>query len=269
MKREGTPAKRKLEDRDLNPEELDGNNRRPPPPQMNGTHGAAAVPSSQPASPVVARQKRKRYARPPVWAQSGRAHQPQSSRNYTLKSKAHGGGGSHEPQTNGDTHPPQSSEGKPKFQPPDSKIKPENIKQEHVSRHASPEATRKAEEHTHIAPENKAWKLLDGRPFAVQPISLSLPLDHLVRIVADFLFQHICLSDLAGEVKARGIQWEVEAKLGTIIDRNTNLRVNYPVNGECALTADARVAFRSSMTLVSTISPVNLLGVPRTHTVLS
>jgi hypothetical protein len=239
MKREGTPAKRKLEDRDLNPEELDSNHRRPPPPQMNGNHGAAA-PKSQSSSPVVQRRKRVRYTQPPAWAQSGKARQPNASRNYTLKSKTHVGGGSHAPQVNGDTHPPQSQEIK--------------VKSETESRHASPETSRKTEEHAGITPDNKAWKLLDGRPFPVQPISLSIPLDHLVKVVADFLFQHICLSEFAGEIKARGIQWEVEAKLGTIVDRNTNSRVGYPINGECALTPDARVAFKSSMTLVSIVN---------------
>ncbi|KAI0170033.1 mRNA-capping enzyme subunit beta [Pestalotiopsis sp. NC0098] len=240
MKREGTPAKRKLDDRDLHPEELDGHARRPPPPQLNGTHGTPSV-VSQPSSPAILRRKKKRFTQPPVWAQSGKARQPNSSRNYTLKSKAHVGGGSHEPQTNGDA---QSAPA------PESKVKLEHApaQPEHASRHTSPEVIRKAEEQPIIGPDNKAWKLLDGRPFAVQSISLSLPIDHLVRVVADFLFQYICLSEFAGEVKSRGIQWEVEAKLGTIIDRNTNSRVAYPVNGECALTSDARVAFRSSMT---------------------
>ncbi|KAM0814185.1 putative mRNA-capping enzyme subunit beta [Seiridium cardinale] len=247
MKREGTPAKRKLEDRDLNPEEMDGNNRRPPPPQMNGDHGTAAA-ISQSSSPVVSRRKRVRYSQPPVWAQSGKARQPNTSRNYTLKSKNHVGGGSHGPQVNGDTHPPQLQPHPPP-QLQDSKIKSENIKTETISRHVSPETGRKHDEHAGIGPDNKAWKLLDGRPFAVETISLSIPLDHLVKVVADFLFQNICLSEFAGEIKARGIQWEVEAKLGKIVDRNTNGRVKYPVNGECALTADAHVAFRSSMTL--------------------
>lgn len=244
MKREGTPAKRKLEDRDLKPEELDGNHRRPPPPQMNGNHGIAA-PISQSVSPVIARRKRARYLQPPVWAQSGKARQPTASRNYTLKSKNHVGGGSGQAgQVNGDAH---ASPTQP--QPQEGNVKAE-VKLEHVSRHNSPEVIRKAEEHGGIGPENKAWKVLDGRPFPVEPISLNTPFDHLVKVVADFLFQHICLSEFAGEIKSRGIQWEVEAKLGTIIDRNTNSRVHYPINGECALSADARVAFRSSMTLV-------------------
>ncbi|ETS73128.1 hypothetical protein PFICI_15073 [Pestalotiopsis fici W106-1] len=241
MKREGTPAKRKLDDRDLQPDELNGTRRPPPPPQMNGTHGTGPL-ISQPSSPVVPRRKKTRFAHPPVWAQSGKARQPNASRNYTLKSKTHVGGGSHEPHTNGDTNLAPSNESK-------AKLEQASVKSEHASRHTSPEVIRKTEEQSAISPDNRAWKLLDGRPFPVQPISLNLPIDNLVRTVADFLFQHICLSEFSGEVRARGIQWEVEAKLGTIIDRNTNSRVAYPVNGECVLTPDARVAFRSSMTL--------------------
>ncbi|KAH6645497.1 CYTH-like domain-containing protein [Truncatella angustata] len=253
MRREGTPAKRKLEDRDLRPEELQASHRRPPPPQLNGNHNTKNT-ISQSSSPVAARRKRIRHTQAPIWAQSGRMVQPNASRNYTLRSKEHVGGGSLPKQVNGDTNhahvhaPPQPQ---PQPQPHESKIKTE-VKSEHISRHNSPEANRVKPEnsdHPNIGSDNRAWKLLDGRPFPIQTISLNSPLDYLTRVVADYLFQTICVSEFAGECKARGIQWEIEAKLGTIVDLNTQNRIKLPVNGECAITGDARVAFRSSMTL--------------------
>ncbi|KAH8655251.1 CYTH-like domain-containing protein [Xylariales sp. PMI_506] len=262
MSREGTPAKRKLEDRDLRPEELEGNNRRPPPPQLNGNKQAhqtqlqqqnsTAPPAMPPAnpSPLMPRRKKIRYANPPAWALSGKGVQPNASRNYTLKSKTHHGSGSSAGLVNGNHQPADGS-----------------VKSEHLSRHASPEATRAsvavapkveeaaatnsqpAQNHT-IDPGSEAWVLLEGRPFPIEPISLSKPLDFVAKEVADNLYLKVVDSPNLQEILSRNIQFEVEAKLGTIIDRDTNDRVYYPIMGECIMNEGARVAFRSTMTEV-------------------
>ncbi|KAI0126302.1 mRNA-capping enzyme subunit beta [Xylariales sp. AK1849] len=261
--RELTPAKRKLEDRDLKPEELEGNNRRPPPPQMNGNHSnhhssglqVSIPPASDEsaASPLLLpRRKRVRYANPPAWALSAKGRQSSVSRNYVLKSKVHAGGGSHAPLVNGTSNPPP---------PPPNEG---SVKSEHVSRHTSPEATRsvggpavKQEEavanHTKdhglpIGPRNEAWVSFEGQPFPVEPICLSRPLDYLAKTIADHLYWNVLDNPNLREIQSRNIQFEVEAKLGTIIDRDTNQRVYYPVNGECIINEEARVAFKSSMT---------------------
>ncbi|KAI1840077.1 hypothetical protein JX266_013727 [Neoarthrinium moseri] len=239
VNREGTPAKRKLDDRDLRPDEVDGgSNRRPPPPQLNGNHTASSV--SQSASPVAGRRKKIRHAQVPVWAQSGKGHPPNVSRNYVLKSKSHGGAASRPAQVNGHAQ-----------QPPAPTVDGAmGIKSEHASRHASPEAARRPEDaYPTIGHDNRAWKLLDGRPFPLEPVCLNAPLDHVAKSIADWLYVNIMHSEHFHQVQSRQIQWEIEAKFGTIIDRQTNHRVHYPVNGECIMTEEANIAFRSSMTL--------------------
>ncbi|KAJ2905896.1 hypothetical protein MKZ38_003904 [Zalerion maritima] len=68
----------------------------------------------------------------------------------------------------------------------------------------------------------------------------------LTKAVADFFFSHVVMNQYAGEIRAHKIQFEIEAKLGTVIDKNTDNRVALPVISECAL--DGPYAFRSSIT---------------------
>jgi len=81
-------------------------------------------------------------------------------------------------------------------------------------------------------------------------VTNSKPIEELSRKVADFLFFNVVNSDSLGEIQNRGVQFEIEAKLGTLIDRDTNMRVQLPVISECVLQDTGRIAFKSSMTEV-------------------
>lgn len=67
-------------------------------------------------------------------------------------------------------------------------------------------------------------------------------------MVADFLFVHVVNSEDMGEVRSREIKFEIEAKLGTLIDKDTNHRISRGIESEVVLQDNGRTAFRSSMT---------------------
>ncbi|KAK6829767.1 CYTH-like domain-containing protein [Apiospora arundinis] len=246
--REATPGKRKLDDRDLRPDELDAAaNRRPPPPGVNGNHGTAPsrTSTSTSTSPLLPRRKPTRCALDnlPSWALSCRDQPLNASRNYTLRAKAHvtSSAPAAAGLVNGNGHRSES-----------------NVKSEHVSRHTSPEATRsvgggtsvKMEDHNPpalpLAPEEGFT--FRGQPFPLECISLvNKPIDFLVKAVGDFLYMHVLANPGLAEIQARGVQFEIEAKFGTIIDRDTDDRLDFPLLGECVLSSEARVGFRSSM----------------------
>ncbi|KAI0380309.1 mRNA triphosphatase CET1 [Hypomontagnella monticulosa] len=236
----GTPAKRKLEQRDLAPEELENGRKPPPPPQMNGNH-AVPLPVTVQASgmSVMSRRRRTKYDQPPIWAQNARERgQPMiKSRNFAMKhhtrQQASAGGlvnGNNQNETGG------------------------NTKSEHVSRHASPETTRatvgtKSEEPNHVNFRDPL--VFNGLPFPWEPsIGNETPKNILCREVADFLGINVLQFPGFEEVHNRGAQFEIEAKLGVIIDKATNDRIYFPQikAGECVLNDGGRVAFRSSMT---------------------
>lgn len=76
------------------------------------------------------------------------------------------------------------------------------------------------------------------------------PQDDVSRLVADFLFLNVVSRGDLGELASRGVEIEIEAKLGQIIDRETNERYHLPVQSECVLVPNAGLSFRSSMTEV-------------------
>lgn len=250
--REATPGKRKLDDRDLRPDELEAaTNRRPPPPGINGNHGTAASRSSVSTSTSPLLPRRKKVCcpinSPPAWAQSCRTQPPNASRNYTLRAKAHVTSQAPAPAAvvNGNGHRSES-----------------NVKSEHASRPTSPEATRsvgggtsvKMEDHNPapLPPVVEEGYTFRGHPFPLECISLvNKPIDFLVKAVGDFLFVNVLSNPGLAEIQARGVQFEIEAKLGTIIDRDTDDRLDFPLIGECVLSSEARIGFRSSMSEVS------------------
>ncbi|KAK8072995.1 mRNA-capping enzyme subunit beta [Apiospora saccharicola] len=265
--REATPGKRKLDDRDLRPDELEAaTNRRPPPPGINGNHGTAAsrTSASTSTSPVLPRRKKIRCPinSPPAWAQSCRTQPPNASRNYTLRAKAHVTSQAPGPASlvNGNGHRSES-----------------NVKSEHVSRHTSPEATRsvgggtsvKMEDHNppQLPPVVEEGYTFRGHPFPLECISLvNKPIDFLVKEVGDFLFMNVLSNPGLAEIQARGVQFEIEAKFGTIIDRNTDDRLDFPLVGECVLSPDARIGFRSSMSEIQHQTMNNWLNGQVTNT---
>lgn len=54
-----------------------------------------------------------------------------------------------------------------------------------------------------------------------------------------------------GELASRGVELEIEAKLGQLINKDTNERFWLPVQSECILADNGRTGFKSSMTEVS------------------
>ncbi|ORY70358.1 CYTH-like domain-containing protein [Pseudomassariella vexata] len=214
-----TPAKRKMDERDLAPDEREGINRRPPPPEMNGHH-QNHVPLPQPKMPP-----RRYHANKPVWAQSGKSQQPQKSRNFVTKTKSHAVNG---------THSAAVSE---------------------ASRHNSPEASRSVgkpavDEHPPPPPLTKDDRMMfEGQPFPWQPsIAFIKPPEVVSKEIGDWLFFNVINNPHLHEIQGRGAVFEIEAKLGTIIDRDTNFRVDKQAYGEIILEEGSRVAFRSSMT---------------------
>ncbi len=83
--------------------------------------------------------------------------------------------------------------------------------------------------------------------------------DEVTRRISDFLFQEVVLRDDVGTGPAGGALGpdavlEIEAKIGHLIDKNTNDRLRLPVMSECVLDKrdpNLRVQFQSSMTEVS------------------
>lgn len=77
------------------------------------------------------------------------------------------------------------------------------------------------------------------------------PQEELTKQVADWLYIYVLNHPALGEMQSRGIQFEVEAKLGILVDRDTNHRLRLPVASECILDNDLQgVAFKSTMTPV-------------------
>lgn len=211
-----TPAKRKLEDRDLSPPELERKVARPPPGQVNGEHASqradgpteAKVKSESPAKP---RKIRQRHQETPVWAQNCRilnGNLPKHD-NYVLAKRSH----SH---LNGGHVTPEKRRSQPPPKPAPAEPNPRDL----------------------LGP----WEA---------SITGTKPLEEIPKQVTDFLFINVVTHDDIQEITSRNIKFEIEAKLGTLIDKDTNQRVNRDLTTECLLADSGRIAFKSSMTEVS------------------
>ncbi|KAI9807916.1 MAG: hypothetical protein M1825_005222 [Sarcosagium campestre] len=83
-----------------------------------------------------------------------------------------------------------------------------------------------------------------------------IPHEELTNQIMDFLFYEVVdRQDVSaggsGKNPGQGTQLEIEAKLGQLIDKNTNERLRLPVRSECVLSKDdpsLRYFFKSSMT---------------------
>jgi hypothetical protein len=238
---------------------------------MNGDHNALPLQQQQrsSASPAIPRKKRTVHGSAPVWAQSGRGRTLGASRNFSIKQQQqeqqqqqqqqlqpqqqeHGGDApSSVGSVNGTNHEPVPV---PVPGPGPGPV----IKAEHVSRHTSPEVARSTtlarDEPTSQVAAVKDNFTFGGQPFPWEPtIEGSKPIDVISRSVADFLAVNVVQGGNPDEMRARGAQFEIEAKLGIIIDKLTNDRIDLrpAVAGECIIPGGSRTtAFRSSMTEV-------------------
>lgn len=113
---------------------------------------------------------------------------------------------------------------------------------------------------------NGASKIVPGPQLAKEPPPVELspyeetfdntcPSDEVARYVCDFLFRCIMQYNTleagqTGSVPSPHGQLEIEAKIGTLIDRNTDLRMMLPVRTEAILAETHDVSFVSNMTTV-------------------
>jgi hypothetical protein len=75
------------------------------------------------------------------------------------------------------------------------------------------------------------------------------PAESMVTEIADFLFVNVISRSDMGELASRGVDIEIEAKLGQFIDAGD--RVALGVTSECVMAERRQVSFRSAMTEVS------------------
>lgn len=206
-------AKRKMEDRESPVEQRQIKEEPNVRPQSNGIHQAPPMPSPSPQQPP---KKKIRYTEPPIWARSvtGRIKNAISSQSSKVNGK--------QPAAN---HPPPShvaaeTNGHPQ---------------------ASPTATRS------VPPESTGSGLLGAWE---ESITGQKPVEQLSKLVADWLYMNVVQRTDVGELESRGVEIEIEAKLGQLINKETNERYYLPVQSECIIADTGRVGFRSSMTEV-------------------
>ena len=215
-------GKRKLEDRELSPRELEHKQTRPPPGAVNGDHRG----SSNAASGKTVPKARNRYSQPPAWAASVRSlgKQPLKHANFVLS-----------------RHTPAHANGR--------RNTSSNIKKESASRNTSPEASARPQPAASSNPPEPGPQQILG-PWEASITGIK-PYEEVSRKVADFLFIHVLNNPDFHEITSRRIQFEIEAKLGTLIDKDTKQRVSKQIETECVLQDNGRTAFVSSMTEVS------------------
>lgn len=93
------------------------------------------------------------------------------------------------------------------------------------------------------------------------------PSEESVKAIMDFLYREIVgRPDVgvgpAGGGSSKGAMMEIEAKIGQLIDKNTNERLRLPILTECVLSRDdpvLRVNFKSSMTEVPAVCPSSVM----------
>ena len=247
--RAATPAKRKLDDRELKLEELERREVRPPP--FEEPANRRAQPAEAPSSTVSHSSKRakqpRKYSTPPIWAQAVQhKHQHLKHPNSIIyRPVKHG-----TPQVNGN----QTSQS---------------------SRHQSPEERRvlpaapSAAHPTHNPPPPPPQALLvpnANGPLGPWEGSITGETPHagISKAVADFLFDYVISHPDRGEIEGRNVQFEIEAKLGKLLDKSSNRRVQLPVDSECVLRDEGNwLQFKSSMTEVS-CQPISKLVMAQT-----
>ena len=82
----------------------------------------------------------------------------------------------------------------------------------------------------------------------------TIPADRLLHQVAEFLYITMLSNPNLGAGDARNGALEIEAKVGTLVDKNNNERLNLPITTPCALHegfSKSHVRFESFITEVS------------------
>ncbi|TVY28277.1 mRNA-capping enzyme subunit beta [Lachnellula hyalina] len=210
-------TKRKLDEREMPVEQPRPSQYPDVKPPVNGESRTS---QSHTVSPKPPAKKRMRYTEPPIWAQSIKTKTAFASKKRALA----------------------NLNGK---QPEPYPIATPVVKSEMNGNHqVSPAAPRQG---TYDAPPDQTillgpWeKSITGNP----------PMDQTTKKIADFLFTTVVSRNDLGELLSRGVEIEIEAKLGHLIDKQTNVRFepNVRIETECVLAENPNlIAFRSSMT---------------------
>ncbi|KAI6713906.1 hypothetical protein JHW43_003560 [Diplocarpon mali] len=161
-------------------------------------------------SPQPPPKKRNRYTEPPIWAQSIRNKPIQAGGRGPMKVNGK------PPQAKQPVHTPQTQTNG--SQPPH----PATV---HGKTHPS--------------------ALLGPWEASITGVK---PVEQVTKLVADFLYLNVISRGDLGELASRGVEIEIEAKLGHVIDKETSDRYRLPVSSECVLMNTNRVRFESSMT---------------------
>lgn len=208
VKREEREVRIKREDREMEQGQLIYQNDAKP--QSNGDQ---RVLSHSPPQPP---KKRIRYTEPPIWAQS--------VRNKALANRS-----------------PIKVNGKqPSAVAPPHNVPTPAVRETNGNHQPSPVVVRPGpSDPPHASHLLGPWE---------ESITGKKPFEQMTKLVADFLYMNVVDREDIGELSSRGIEVEIEAKLGQIIDKETNERLRLPVMSECLLQDNQRAAFRSSMT---------------------
>jgi polynucleotide 5'-triphosphatase len=189
-------------------------------PPVNGEYRTSHSDTSSPKPPP---KKRIRYTEPPIWAQSIKSK-------TTLAFKNRG---------------PVKLNGK----------QPEAFPQ------TAPMVKSETNGNHQVSPAAPRAGAIDAPPdptILLGPWEKSItgvpPIDQTTKQIADFLFTTVVSRSDLGELSSRGVEIEVEAKLGHLIDKQTDVRFqpNVRLLTECVLAENHNlISFRSSMTDVS------------------
>jgi len=209
--------KRKMDDREAPVEQPRRVEQYDVKPQVNGDY------QSNPAvsSPQQPAKKRVRYTEPPIWAQSitGRTKNSFGAANRKLNGRQ-------------STFTQQPAPAASAF------IKSET----NGHRQATPSTDRSAMENDSVTGSLLgAWE---------PSIMGTKPIEEMTKVVADFLWGLVVSRPDIGELASRGVEIEIEAKLGQLINKETNIRYQLPIATECIVQDPQRMTFRSSMTEV-------------------
>ncbi|KAF2148755.1 mRNA triphosphatase CET1 [Myriangium duriaei CBS 260.36] len=193
-------------------------------------------------SPTIKQEQKKlrtQYSEPPPWARlhpSNPGYQGQIARYPQLKGRFNAPSTAPIKQENrGPSQPPSSSHG-----PPPSATHPQNTPQ--ANGHPPPvdqDSNKKA----------NISRIL-GIPWELS-MTETLPADRLIHEIANFLYITMMTNPEIGAGDPRNGSLEIEAKIGTLVDKNSNDRLNLPVATPCLLEegfSKSRVRFESFMT---------------------
>ncbi|KAF4624563.1 hypothetical protein G7Y89_g13608 [Cudoniella acicularis] len=204
-------SKRKMEDREPLFDEPRAS-QRDTMPAVNGTHRPSL---SESASPKLPPKKRIRYTEPPIWAQSIRTKGVHNNR-----------------------VPPKVNGKQPEVaMPPTLKVETNGRRQISPS---IPRPPPSVDTEPDLSALLGPWEAC---------ITGTKPVDQMNRTVADFFFRNVVSRGDLGELSSRGVEIEIEAKLGQLIDKETNQRFQLPVLTGCIVAESPRIGFRSSMTV--------------------